>query len=202
MAFCAACGTPVSGDYCAACGAKISVVESAPTASRFTPKSIALSVIGIVVVAIIIFSVVHLSHTEVSKAPPISPTTALGEAPQTRNANALTEQTFLARFPLSPANREVSDKMTGPLRISDSLAVSGMIDGDATVQRGGCLLLHGTITGNLVVDVGAVAYLYGTVAGSVEVNGASAIYGTIGSLREGADSAIYVDPASVVIQSP
>ena len=71
-------------------------------------------------------------------------------------------------------------KTDGNMSLDHALTLHGMVTGDITVVKGGCLVLHGMCCHNLLVEKEAKAYIHGTVGGNVLNHGGHLeVYGMV-----------------------
>lgn len=92
----------------------------------------------------------------------------------------------------------INGVLAGPYEVDGTVAVYGLIEGDAYVLRDGRLSLYGLATGDVYVEQGGVADIFGTVSGTVyNRGGVVAVHGTIGSLVD-IDGSSTVDSGALI----
>ena len=84
--------------------------------------------------------------------------------------------------------REIHNQVSGPITISDDVELHGTITTEATVARGGRLIVYGMIAGDLIIKEGGAAEVRGMVTGSVLNRGVFRLGGFVsGSIRDEAN---------------
>jgi len=103
----------------------------------------------------------------------------------------------------------MSGKYPGSMRITRSVTMSGIVDGDLTVLDGAKLIMSGIVTGRLIVNQGGWASVSGTVLGIIENDGGhveiSGIYRNVNTF-DGGDTRIGKNalqhPAATPVSDP
>jgi len=94
-----------------------------------------------------------------------------------------------------------SGQLEGDFNIHNELQFAGMITGNATVIKGGKLILRGMICKNLILERGSEADLYGMVCQNVYNKGGKLrVYGTIAGTLVDEGGTIAVERNAVIVR--
>jgi cytoskeletal protein CcmA (bactofilin family) len=89
--------------------------------------------------------------------------------------------------------RQIHDKVTGPITITEDTELSGQINGDVTLESGIDLRVRGQLNGHLTVRPKAIASIFGQLNGDAWVEGRLTVSGMVsGSVRRVADAEVQV----------
>lgn len=95
--------------------------------------------------------------------------------------------------------RQMNDQYDGPLRLTSSAMMNGMVAGDVIVDTEELVYINGTVVGDVVIEQGSLVDVNGTVKGAVVNKGADVtVAGVVGAINDSVGAKTRIASGAIV----
>ncbi|MEG8015463.1 hypothetical protein [Sphingomonas sp. 22R3R2A-7] len=93
----------------------------------------------------------------------------------------------------------MNEQYDGPLHITSSTMMNGMVAGNLIIDTNQRVMVNGTVTGDVIIEVGSLVEVNGTVKGAVLNKGADVtVAGVVGAVNDSVGVITHVASGAIV----